>query len=111
MQARRPSKSRLESYESILEALLNQPLPTQRLASETRLDCAVLRRHLEFLSANGLIEQRHSENTETYAITEKGLAVIKVIDFQKYLRKIQGTIRVVDEALKAIHEISDKTRH
>jgi DNA-binding PadR family transcriptional regulator len=43
-----------------------------------------------------------------YAITEKGLAVIRVLSFQKYLEKIGGTVRTIDEAQRVIPELSNR---
>jgi predicted transcriptional regulator len=101
-------RSRLESYENILEALVNKPLSLRDLAIETHIDHAVLGQHLKSLGKNELVEERTAERTTLYAITEKGLAVIKTLDFQKYLRRIKGAIGAVDEALEIISEIPDQ---
>jgi len=99
-------KSRFESYENILLTLVNEPLTAFGLALQTRLDRDSLRQYLESLVASRLIEQRSMHEIILYAITEKGLAVIRVLSFQKYLEKIGGTIRTVDEALKVIPDLS-----
>ena len=92
----------MESYENILEVLLNKPLTLHSLALKTRLDRALMRRFLEFLLRNGLVEEREAENESFYAITEKGTAVIRALNFHKYLQRIKGTIRAIDEALEII---------
>jgi DNA-binding PadR family transcriptional regulator len=55
---------------------------------------------------NELIEERKLENITVYAITERGIAVLRALNFQKYLGKIKNTIRAIDEALQVIPTIS-----
>ena len=98
-------KSKLESYESILEALVDKPLLLSDLALETHVNQPLLIRHLKFLIQNGLIEERQTEKTRVYAITEKGLTVTRALDFPKYLQKIKGTIGTVEEAVEIINDI------
>ena len=97
--------SRLESYESILEALVSRPLSLSELALETHLDQPRLARHMQSLAENGLIEERPEKRESIYAITEKGLTVIKVLDFHEYLRRIKGAIRAIEEAVESMPEI------
>ena len=97
--------SRLESYESILEALVSRPLSLSELALETHLDQPRLARHVQSLAENGLIEERPEKRESIYAITEKGLTVIKVLDFHEYLRRIKGAIRAIEEAVESMPEI------
>ena len=101
-------KSRLESYESILEALVNGPLTLHSLAVGTNLDHVLLRQRLESLIRNELIQERTIEKTNFYVVTEKGVAVLRALDFQKYLRRLKGAIRAVDEAVEIIPEISQR---
>jgi predicted transcriptional regulator len=99
-------RSRFESYEDILLVLVNEPLTQSELALQTRLKRGLLRQYLESLVTSGLIEQRSMREIIVYAITEKGLAVIRVLSFQKYLEKIGGSVWTIDEALRVIPEIS-----
>lgn len=102
-------KSKLESYEDILEALVNRPLTLHALASEAHLDLRLLEQNLKSLINSALVEDRKTENTSAFAITEKGTTVIKVLNFQKYLRRIKGTIRTIDEALEILPKISQRS--
>lgn len=104
-------RSRLESCENILETLVSKSMTLCSLASEARVDPTLLVQYLDFLMRNGLVEERTIGNVSSYAITEKGLVVIKALNFQKYLRKIKGTIRAIDEALEIIPEISTQSDH
>jgi DNA-binding HxlR family transcriptional regulator len=103
-------KSRLESYESILEALVKEPLSLSNLSLETHMSQPILVQRLMSLIQKGLIEERPTQKTRVYAITEKGSNVIRVLDFPKYLRKIKGNIRAVEEAIQIIPELLDQNK-
>jgi len=98
-------KSKLESYEDILEVLVNTPLTLDHIAYEINMDCTILRQHLDFLIKNNLVEERRSDKKTLYAITEKGIAVLKALNFQKYLEKISNKIKVIDEALEITRKL------
>jgi len=100
-------KSKLETYEDILEALVKKPLTIDSIAYETDMDCAVLSERLDVLIKNGLVEERFSNNEVLYAITERGIAVFKTLNFQKYFEKVADTIRTMDEAIHIIPTISE----
>lgn len=99
-------RSKLESYEAILEALVRRSLTIDRIAYETTMDCTILNRRLSFLMENGLVEERPLPKKTVYAITERGVAVFKTLNFHKYLEKIQGTLSAIDEAMRTIPIIS-----
>jgi len=99
-------KSRLESYEEVLGTLVKKPLTIASIAYETGMDCGILRQRLDFLIKNGLVEERISRKKTLYAITERGVAVFKTLNFQKYLEKVISAIRLMDEALQTIPAIS-----
>jgi predicted transcriptional regulator len=103
-------KSKLASYEGILEVLVNNPLTLDRMAYEINMDCTILRQHLDFLIKNSLVEERGSDKKTLYALTEKGIAVLRVLNFQKYLGKISSRIRVIDEALEVIRKLEKSER-
>jgi predicted transcriptional regulator len=103
-------KSKLESYEGILESLVNKPLTFEHLAYKSNMDCTILRQQTEFLIKNGLIEERASKTKTSYAITERGIAVLRALNFQKYLAKIKDTISAIDEAYQVIPDIARDSR-
>lgn len=103
-------KSKLESYEEILGALIKKPLTIDSIAYETNMHCDVLKRRLNFLIKNGLVEERDSGRKTLFAITERGVAVFKTLNFQRYLEKLIKNIRIVDEAAHIIPTISEKQR-
>jgi predicted transcriptional regulator len=99
-------RSKLESYEAILGALVKKPLSIDNIAYETDMDCGFLKQRLDSLLENSLIEERSLSTKTRYAITEKGVAVLKTLSFQKYFEKVANSIRMVDEALQVLPEIS-----
>lgn len=99
-------RSKLESYEAILEALVKEPLNIDRMAYKTNIDCTALARYLDFLTGNGLVEERPSKRNTLYAITERGMAVFKTLSFQKYVEKVTASLRAIDDALQTMPIIS-----
>jgi predicted transcriptional regulator len=99
-------RSKLESYEAILEALVKRPISVDKIAYKTSIDCAALERYIDFLIKNGLVEERPSNKKDLYAITERGLAVFKTLNFQKYLDKVTASLRAIDDALQTMPIIS-----
>lgn len=102
-------RSKLELYEAILEALVKEPLVTDDIAYQTNIDCAALGKYLDFLIKNDLVEERPSDSEDLYAITERGIAVLKTLNFQKYLEKVMNSVMALDDALQAVSVISKKT--
>lgn len=99
-------RSKLESYEAILEALVDKPLPLERIAFETTMDCTVLNGRMKFLVENGLVELRAMGKKGGYAITERGVAVLKALSFQKYLNKVASKLTLIDEAMQVVSKHS-----
>lgn len=103
-------KSKLGCYEDILEVLVNQPLTIDQTAYELNMDCAILRKRLDFLIRNRLVEERGVGKTTLYAVTEKGIRVLKILNFPKYLKKITHKITVIDETLQTLRELENRRR-
>ena len=99
-------RSKLESYEVILSALVKKPLSIDNIAYDADMDCNLLKQRLDSLLKNSLIEEREIGIKTCYAITEKGIAVLKTLSFQKYFEKVANSIRMVDEALQVLPKIS-----
>lgn len=103
-------KSKLEACEDILQALVSRPLTFERMAQATNIDDALLKRNLNFLKKNSLVEERVSGRKPSFAITERGIAVLRALNFQKYLSKIKNTVRAIDEAMQIIPDINENYR-
>ena len=101
-------RSKLESYEDVLGALVKKPLAIDGIAYKTNMDCNSLRKRLDYLIKYSLVEERTSSKKTLYAITERGVAVFKTLNFQKYLEMVADTIRAMDEAIHVIPIISER---
>jgi predicted transcriptional regulator len=95
-------RSKLESYEAILGALVKKPLNIDRLAYRIKMDCTILSEYLTFLIANGVVEGRDFGDKTFFAITERGVTVFRTLDFQKYLKKLSKTFMTIDDAMQDI---------
>ena len=104
-------KSKLESYEAILGALVKKPLGIDRLAYKIDMDCTVLHNNLQFLLANELVEEHISGDSLLYAITERGATVFRTLDFQKYLRKISKTLMAIDNSVRDVPVIPKRRQN
>mgnify|MGYP001061521748 CR=1 FL=1 len=101
-------RSKLESCEEILGVLVKEPLIIDSMAYKTSMDCVALKQHLDFLIKNGLVEERISGKKTLYAVTERGMAVFKTLNFKKYLERVANMIRVMDEALQTVSTIAKR---
>jgi predicted transcriptional regulator len=101
-------RSKLETYEAILGAVAKRPMKIDGLAYRVNVDCVALKRNLDFLIENGLVEERFLAKGTSYAATERGISVFKTLDFQKYFKKIQDTLIAIDQAMKVTPEISKR---
>lgn len=93
-------KSKLESYEDILKALVSRNLTTDQMAYQMKADSTILGRRLDFLIKNSLVEEQELDKITLYTITERGMAVLKALNFQKHLNKIANRIKAVHEELQ-----------
>jgi predicted transcriptional regulator/uncharacterized protein YuzE len=75
-------KSRLERYGDILHALMRKPLTIDNIARKTCMNRSIVKWHIEFLIRRGLVEERTSSKNISYALTEKGKAVFRYLNFQ-----------------------------
>jgi predicted transcriptional regulator len=103
-------RSRLESCEAILEALIKKPLTVGNVAYRTNMDCPITKRHMDFLQKNELVEERILGNRTLCAITERGVTVFKTLNFQKYIERISNTLMAIDEAMETIPIISKRSQ-
>lgn len=95
-------KSKLESYEDILKALVSRNLTTDQMVYQIKVDSTILGQRLDFLIKNSLVEEQQLGKTTLYTITERGMAVFKALNFQKHLSKIANRIKAVNEELQVL---------
>jgi predicted transcriptional regulator len=101
-------KSRLEACEEILSALMKEASAVDRLSYETSMDCNTVKQHVHFMMKNGLVNQRKLGKKAIYAATDRGVAVLRALNFQKYLEKVKNSIGTLDEAMQVIPAMSNR---
>lgn len=99
-------KSKLESYQEILEALLEKPSTIDSLSYKINADCAIIGQRLDFLIRNGLVKECESLRRSRYTISERGIAVLKALNLQKHIEKIKHTILTTDEIAQIVPNVS-----
>jgi predicted transcriptional regulator len=100
-------RSKLELYEEILYALVNKHLTVDAIAYACNMDCVALRQRLEFLLQHGLVEEKSFSKTACYTLTRRGVAIFKTLALTKRLKKLQTTMKQIDEALQAVPSLSE----
>jgi len=105
------SPSKLDKYLNILEVLVARPQKTDYLARRVHMEQRVVKRHLDFLVSNGVVEKRRfSDKLILYAITERGLAVFKTLRALKYIEKLRDSLPLVEEAREITAALSKRSR-
>ena len=72
-------RSKLEMYIDILKVLAHRgPLKLTHIMYKANVNCSALSEYLDFLLKQGLVEERNvKKNRIVYAVTQRGLTVIK----------------------------------
>jgi len=100
-------RSKLELYEEILYALVKRHLTIDSIAYACNIDCVALRKRLEFLQQQGLVEEKEFRKGTCYVLTRRGLAIFRTLALTKRLEKLQTTMKKIDEVLRTIPSISE----
>jgi predicted transcriptional regulator len=101
-------KSKLEACEEIMGVLMKEASTVDRIAYQTSMDCNNARQHVHFMIKNGLIDERKLGGKTLYAVTERGVAVLRALNFQKYLEKVKNKISTIHEAMEIIPVVSEQ---
>jgi len=103
--------SKLDRYMSILEVLVRRPRKLDSIAYKVNMECNALKRHLDFLVSNGLVERRRLRGKRVvYAINERGFSVFKTLRALKYLEKLKASLPVIEEAEEIAPVLSKHSR-
>jgi len=91
-------RSKLEMYIDILKVLAHKgPLKLTHIMYKANVNCSVLKQYLDFLITQSLVEEKTLGKKRTvYAITEKGLKVLK------YFRELKIMLPTLEEELAKI---------
>ena len=86
-------RSKLEIYLGILSVLAQQgPLKLTHVMYKANVNCSVLIEYLGFLIQKELVEERSvGKNRTIYAITQRGITVIK------YFAELKRVLSIVEE--------------
>jgi len=93
-------RSKLEMHIDILKALARHgPLKLTHIMYKANANCSVLKQYLDFLIQHNLVEEqtlhkKRRKTTVVYAITERGLTVLK------YFREINSVLQIIEDAQK-----------
>ncbi len=105
------SPSKVDRYLDLLEVLVSRPQRIDRIEHQVKIEHQALLQRLDFLVANGVIEERRSSNKQiAYAITERGLAVFKTLRAFKYFEKLRKSLPIVEEAREIAAALSKHSR-
>jgi len=87
-------RSKLEMYIDILKVLARRgPLKLTHIMYKANVNCSVLKEYLDFLIRQNLVEEQQvGKKREVYAITERGLTVLK------YFRELRAVLPIIEEA-------------
>jgi len=104
--------SKLETYLNILEVVVENPQNPEFIARKTRMKPDSLKRCMNFLVSNGVIEKRRlmSSKQPVYALTERGMAVFKELRAMKYFEKLRESFPIVEEAREIASFLSKRSR-
>ncbi len=103
-------RSKLELYEDVLAALAIRPLPVDGIAFVCNMDVVAVRKRLDFLIRNNLVEEKAFKNETSYALTRRGLAIFKTLEIAKRLEKLQTSIKIIEKTIQTIPEFSDSRK-
>ena len=105
------SPSKLDRYLNLLEILVSRPKEIDQIEHQANMEHQTLKRHLDFLVSNGVIEKRRLSNKQiSYAITERGLSVFKTLRAFKYFEKLKNSLPILEEAREIASALSKHSR-
>ena len=85
-------RSRLEIYVDILKVLAHTgPSKLTHLMYKTNLNCTILRKQLDFLIEEGLVENQTIKKSTVFSATQRGLTVLK------YFREITQDLPIIEK--------------
>jgi predicted transcriptional regulator len=86
-------RSKLEMYMDILKVLAHRsPLKLTHVMYASNVNCNILKEYLEFLIKQGLVkENKVGKSRVTYAITERGLSLLK------HFRELRQVLPIIEE--------------
>jgi predicted transcriptional regulator len=103
--------SKLDKYLDILEVVAERPLKIDHIAAKVHMETRELRRRMNFLVLNGVINERSTGDKRTvYALNDRGYAVFRTLRAFKYFEKLRESLPVIEEAKEIASILSKNTR-
>src|SRR4030065_2608861 len=102
-------KSKLELYEDMLCALVDKYLTVDSLSYQCNMDCVAVKKRLDFLMKNGLVQENQCSMKVLFSLTGRGLAIYKTLAITRRLEKLKTTIKMIDQTLQALPTLSKDT--
>jgi predicted transcriptional regulator len=102
------AKSKLESYEDLIAALVGRYLSVDSLAFACNMDCVAVNQRLGFLIKNGIVEEKRCHNKTLYALTKRGMTIQKTLTIAKRLEQLKVTVKTIDETLVTFSRLSEQ---
>lgn len=86
-------RSKLEMYVDILKVLARKgPLKLTHIMYKANVNCSVLKEYLDFLIKQDLVEEQYvGKKRVVYAITQRGLTVLK------HFRELRTVLPIIEE--------------
>ena len=101
------SKSKLELYEEILSALVDNELSVDNLTFLCKMDNASVKKLLDFMEKNCLVQNNHSYIKVLYSLTPRGVAVYKSLIKTKRVNKLKKSINTIKETEKTLIPLAE----
>jgi predicted transcriptional regulator len=83
------TRSKLELYGEVLQALAKKRLTIDSIAFECNTDCIFLSQRLDFLAKCGLVQEETYKNKTLYTLTRRGIAVSNTLAVTRHLQKLK----------------------
>jgi predicted transcriptional regulator len=100
-------RTKLELCEETLRALVGKPLTVDSIAYKCSMDCIALRQRLVFLVKSGLVKEENRRKKTVYALTKRGVAILKTLTTTRRLEKLQALTRTIADASQVIPDLSE----
>ena len=85
-------RSKLAIYVDILKVLAHTgPLKLTHIMYKANINCTVLRKQLDFLIKEGLVENQTIKKSTVFSVTQQGLTVLK------YFREITQDLPIIEK--------------
>jgi predicted transcriptional regulator len=101
-------KTRLETYEEILKTLSDNPATLSSIAYACNADCLNLRKRLEFLIQNSLVEEKIHNQKTYFVLTRRGSSVSRTFMMAKHLEKLKPALSASQETRRFAPAIRKK---